>query len=172
MNVIVTGPIGSGKTTAVREAVHGLAPAWVGGIRTYPVLRNGRKVALALASHDGRERVFARAPGGADAPRDFDVDLSLFQTFGVDLLRRAAEAPLVVLDELGLLEQEARDYCDAVAGLWREHDRVVAVIQQRALAFWQDRLGPHVPHDLFDLNASDRDTLPAAIRATISRARR
>ncbi|MFO7958849.1 MAG: nucleoside-triphosphatase [Candidatus Brocadiia bacterium] len=172
MNVIVTGPIGSGKTTAVRQAVRGMAPAWVGGICTYPVLRNGRKVALALASHDGQERVFARAPGGADSPADFEVDLRVFNSFGVDLLRRAAEAPLVVLDELGLLEQQARDYCDAVADLWRQHDRVVAVTQQRALAFWQDRLGPDVPHESFDLNASDRDTLPAAIRATISRARR
>jgi len=169
VNVIVTGAIGSGKTTAVQKAIRGLRPDALGGIRTYPVVRDGRKVALVLGCHDGEEKkVFARASGGAGTVGDFEVDVGVFNTFGVALLRRAVDTPLVLLDELGVLEQQAVPYSEAVAALWRQHGKVIAVIQQRALAFWQARLGSEAPHALFDLNAADRDELPSAIRATIA----
>ncbi len=169
MNVIVTGAIGSGKTTAVTRAICALRPRHVAGIRTRAIVRRGRKVALVLGTWDGEEeRVFARASEGAESWGDFEVDLTVFNTFGVSVLRRAADAPLVVLDELGVLEQRATAYMEAAKALWRQHGEVIAVIQARALQFWLARLGPESPHALFDLNASERDDLPSAICARMA----
>lgn len=169
MNVIVTGAIGSGKTTAVTRAIRALQPRRVAGIRTRAIVRRGRKVALVLGAWEGEgERVFARASEGAESVGDFEVDLTVFNTFGLSVLRRAADAPLVVLDELGVLEQRATAYTEAAKALWRRQGNIIAVIQARALQFWLACLGPESPHALFDLNASDRDELPSSISARIA----
>jgi nucleoside-triphosphatase THEP1 len=116
--------------------------------------------------------VFARARGGASTVDDFEVDLELLNTCGVALLELAADAPLVVLDEPGVLEAGTARYADAMAGLCRRHSKVPAVVQQRALSLWTERLGDERPYELFELNAENRDELPAAICATMARALR
>ena len=164
MNVILTGAIGAGKSTAVRRAVRYVQPESVAGVITYPIRQDGRKSALALRGWDGKGQVFARARGTGNSPGErFEVDLGVFNTFGVALLHSATDAPLFVIDELGVLEQEAAPFTGAVGSLWQEHPKVLAVVQQRAMDFWAAKLGTERPYRLLHLNEANRDSLPAYI---------
>ncbi len=166
MNVVVTGEIGSGKSTAVRAALNQLgwtAPAgffthWGGAERGADVLY---AETWAGGRHPLARRVAAPvAPGGL--PYELDPD---FSRFAVAALAGANPERPVVLDELGLIELGAPDVAAAVAAAFRGPAPVLAVIQRRALDRWLDVLGRAAADRLLDVDPAARDALPAQLAA-------
>lgn len=162
MKVLVTGEIGSGKSTAVRAAMAELgwtAPAgffthWKGAGRGAPTLY--------LETWDGVCRAIARrtavpaAPGGLG----YELDEPVFTRVALESLAGAGPGRPVVLDELGRIELGALAFIGRVAELFRGSAPVLAVIQRRALGAWRERLGEAAFQNLLEVDSATRDGLP------------
>lgn len=175
VKVMVSGEIGSGKSTAVRAAMARLGwrnPAgffthWGGAERGSPVLY--------LETWAGECRPVARrvmspvAPGGLP----YQLDAEAFRSAVAAGLEPAVGGHPVVIDELGLIELGAEDVADALAELFRGPAPVLAVIQRRALGVWLERLGGGAAAaQRFDVEAATRDALPERIAAVFLRSPR
>ena len=166
MNVVVTGDIGAGKSTAVRAAMQRLGWTKPAGFFTHWDGKERGADLLCAESWAGERHPMARriaapaAPGGL--PYELDPD---FSRFAVAALAGTDSGRPVVLDELGVIELGAPDLAAAVAAAFRGPAPVLAVVQRRALGRWLDVLGPGAADRLLQLDLAGRDALPAQIAA-------
>lgn len=172
--IILSGPIGSGKTTAVRRAVELLGPQGVAcaGIAGVPVLDEaGQRLGIdALDLSTGRRRRLARFVGaGGQVCPAYEFDRRAF-SWARGVLRRAidAGAPLLVLDEIGPLElRHGRGYAPAL-------ERVLSGAVPLALLVVREPLLPRLLERLFGhqfetihLTLEDRDSAPERIARAV-----
>ena len=167
MNIVVTGDLGSGKSTAVRAAMRQLGwnrpggffthwdGAWRGADRLHVETWAGEKQVLA-------RRIETRA-GSDDLPYELDPA-------GVACLTAACRAAVaaeqpVVLDELGWIELGAPELVQAVARLFRGPAPVLAVVRRRELDRWLEILGRERVSHRIEIEAATRDAAPARIAA-------
>jgi len=163
MKVVVTGAIGSGKSTAVRAALRRLgwtAPAgfsthWNGAARGADVLW--------LETWSGEKRPLAHRRA-APAPGQIPYELvAEFPEIAVASWATAGAERPVVLDELGALEWAAPEFPAAVARLFRGPAPVLAVIQRRALERWLAAIGREHIDVLLELDPARRADWPEEI---------
>ncbi len=109
--LILTGPIGSGKTTLCLDLIEPLKKAdlVVHGIVTPPVIVNGNKVGIDLLDlQSGKKKRFAClkesvSTGLSTGKWTFDVDV---MNWGNQTLGHATPCQVLIVDELGPLEFE------------------------------------------------------------------
>lgn len=165
---VLTGPLQSGKSTVVQQVLAQLKPGRVGGFRTEP-LPEGRQPGFQIGPWDGACVPFARFTGQADGPWSLKVDTSVFSNQAVGWLRAAASADWCVLDELGILEQGADSFVQEVSRLVHSTVPLLAVIQERALPFWLQRI-PQERCRIYRLDPTNRDSLPEQLANELTRA--
>ena len=167
MKVVVTGEIGSGKSTVVRAAMaalrwekpEGFFTHWGGEARGAPVLY--------LETWHGERGPLARRISTPATPNGlpYQLDMATIEGMAMASLARAAERPPVVIDELGLIELGAMEFTDALAQQFRGPGPVLAVIQQRALERWLPLVGPGQIDRVVSVEPGTRDALPGQIAA-------
>ena len=172
-NVVVTGAIGSGKSTAVARALEilgeipGEAPT-IGGLRTGPISEGGSKVGSYLEAASGQRATFAHLGFSRDvAFGPWGVDLEVFSGLGARAVEEARGRDLVVLDELGIMEVSVDPFAEAVAGAFGSPSAVLAVIQERALDLWLERLEGAEIAAILTVTERNRDDLPERIAAIL-----
>ncbi len=103
--ILLTGPPGCGKTTAIRTVLSQL-PVEAGGFYTAEVREGGVRTGFCLRTLDGRETVLADVRfRGKPRIGKYGVDLAALDRTGVRSLREAIAAKqLVVVDEIGPME--------------------------------------------------------------------
>lgn len=163
--VILTGAIGSGKSTVVRATMRRLGwdrPAgffthWGGAARGAGILY--------FETWAGERRPMARrrAESGAAGNPPYELDGG-FAVRAAAGFSSVAAGP-VVIDELGLVEADSADFAAAVARLFRGPAPVLAVIQERALARWLGVVGPAAHPLVFRVEAASRAGLPETLVA-------
>jgi nucleoside-triphosphatase THEP1 len=139
--VLYTGPVRSGKTTALRARFEGDATA--DGLLAPDV--DGRRHVLRLATGELRP-LEASAPAEPVAVGRFTFDGAVFAWARAGLLAACAAAPAtVVVDEVGPLELDGRGLEPAVSAavrLGRESEtRVVLVVRDTLLDRVEERYG-------------------------------
>jgi len=135
--IILTGAIGAGKSTYVRKLIH-QANLAVAGFVTEKIFEDSVIVGFTLREIDGESRIIAHRDF-IDKPQfaGFGVDPSIFDTFGCAVIARAIQSGrLVLIDELGVMEQGAENFCAAARAIISGDAPYLIVIQQRALDFW------------------------------------
>lgn len=167
MKVVVTGEIGSGKSTVVRAAVKilgwdrpaGFFTHWGGADRGAPVLY--------VETWHGERGPFARRMAASATPDGLPYHLDMQSVAGIAIasLAPAAEGRSVVIDELGLIELGAVAFVEALAQLFHGPGPVLAVIQQRALERWLPLVGPGRIDRVVSVESGTRDALPGQIAA-------
>ena len=129
-HLIITGGRGTGKSTLLGK----LFPHPLRGITTYAVPKkavylceNGTKNEVAVGIFDGN------LPGKENKMRPCK---EVFSSFGTELLERLAicEDEWISIDEIGYLETECPEYCNAINSLM-EQKRVAAVVRKQELPF-------------------------------------
>ena len=163
--VILTGAIGSGKSTVLRAAMQRLGWATPAGYFTHWDGQPRGAQTLYAESWRGERIPMAhrRAPcGGPDAMPPYVLTPD-FIPFAATHLTVSEPGQPVVVDELGLIELETAPIITAVSAHFRAANPVWVVIQQRALGKW--RL--HVPElsaaTIFAVTPKNRADLPASI---------
>jgi nucleoside-triphosphatase len=173
------GERGVGKSTAIRRLTEGLLACGtkIGGFKTAAGPAPGDPGAA-----PGRDAVYLlpyRAEAGEEefsedrivAIRDrraarYEAYAPVFDAFGAELLRRAARCDLIVMDELGFMEAEARIFQDAVLSLLDGARPVLGVVKppsaSKNVAFLE-KVRTHPNVRLFPLTRENRDAAPARL---------
>ncbi|MBN2491063.1 MAG: hypothetical protein JXQ29_09455 [Planctomycetes bacterium] len=161
MKILLSGPIGIGKSTVIARAIALLDDLRVAGLRTRPLLEEGTRLGYVLESLSGEQRVFAHVdwPGTIRLGR-FGVRPEVFAELGVRALEEGLAAELAVIDELGLAEIDVAPYVRAVQALIAAPGHLLAVVQARAWPFWEARLCAPASSRRLEVSRTNRDELP------------
>lgn len=163
MPLFLTGEKQVGKSTALRRALTASSLRF-GGVMTRFDARHGlRALYLLPYSAEGELPEGAALPESAVCARMGGAGKQVFpQVFderGAALLREAADAEVIVIDELGYLESEAAGFREAVLRVLRGPKPVVGVVRQ-GLGAWADApLGT-----VIEVTAANREEVPALVR--------
>ncbi len=131
-HIVITGGRGAGKTTLLGK----LFPVPLRGVTTFAepkkavyLRENGTENNVAIGIYDGS------LPGTENKMRP---RREAFASHGVALLKKLAHCTdeWVSIDEIGYLETECPEYCNAIESLM-EQKRVVATVRKQALPFLQ-----------------------------------
>ena len=163
--IVLSGGIGSGKSTVVRAAMQILRWEQPGGFFTHWDGAERGAQRLYFETWSGERHLMARRKPAPPDAVPYELDSAILTRIAVASLAEAAVARSVVIDELGLIELDAAGFPEAVARLFRGAAPVLAVIQQRALDRWLETIGrDHVTRRM-DATPANRDVLPARIAA-------
>jgi nucleoside-triphosphatase len=168
--LLLTGPPGVGKTTALRRACEALRIAPLRGFFTEEVRAGGARQGFRLVTLDGEERVIAdvRRPG---APRvgKYGVDVA-----AIDAVARRVLAPdpvpaLFIIDEIGKMECLANGFVVAVRALLALQRPLFATIALRGEGLIEEvKRDPRAR--LVHLTRDNRDRMPREIARMLQRA--
>ena len=163
--IVLSGEIGSGKSTVVRAAMRRLGWEQPGGFCTHwdGAGRGARH--LYFETWGGERQLMAQRMPAAGNAVPYKLDRANFSRLAVASLAEAATGRPVVIDELGLIELDADGFPEAVAKLFRGDAPVLAVIQQRALDRWLEAIGRECLTRRVETTAANRAALPAQIAA-------
>lgn len=169
-HLLITGPPGCGKTTAIRSIATALeqSGARVRGFWTEEMRERGARIGFGVETVAGKKGTLARA-GMRSSWRvgRYGVDLENFESVAVAELDAAlAEAAsgaavILVIEEIGKMELFSRRFRDAVARALDDVAHVVATIMQQRHPF-ADALKARSDVRLITVTARNRAGLPAA----------
>ena len=165
MKVVISGEIGSGKSAAVREAMKQLGWNMPGGFFTHWDGKERGAGILYFETWSGEKHVLARRiaepvhPGGLP----YELDREHFTKYALASLSDSASERPIVIDELGALDLDVKDFSVAVTKLFHGPAPVLVVIQHRALKQWLDVIDPKNVQHLLQADVATRAALPAQL---------
>jgi nucleoside-triphosphatase len=167
--ILLTGPPGSGKTTAIRRVVRALeVPA--GGFYTEEIREGRRRVGFRIVTLEGREAVMAHVDfGGPQRVSRYGVDVDAIDGLAVESMRQALEAQrLVVIDEIGPMELLSEAFREAVVDALEAPAPVLGTIMRRSTAF-TDRVKSRPRVALVEIRREDREGIVDEIVERLNR---
>ncbi len=133
MHIFLSGPPGIGKSTIIRKVVETLQVV-PGGFLTRSYFDGGKELAaVRILSPDGYDpsaEVGLRLPDGT-----WESNADVFNEIGVALLERQAKAPLILMDELGFMEERAKRFQEKVLACLYGPCPVLGVMKPFSLPF-------------------------------------
>ncbi len=162
--IILTGELHIGKSTLVRTILHDLRVSHC-GVFCEPVSEEGQQVGYALrVAGETKLDVFAhKNRGGETSLGVFKCDLKPFERAALYLSNcLTMQPPLVVIDEIGVIEKKARAYHLAVQKLLDSPLVVLLVVQKRADYMWKVIDGRR-DCQVYKVTPDNRAQLPGAI---------
>lgn len=161
-NILITGPIGVGKSTVLRNVLTYLDNRGVlyGTLFTQPVIQDGVRVGYTLIDSSGRLCTFASEQ--IVSPIRFSkyrIDVKAFDQFGVAVLQTMLEnKDVLIIDEIGLMEQTARLFRAKVQQCLDSDKLFIAVYQMRA-GWFSSHLGERRDMCCFVVTEKNRDRI-------------
>jgi nucleoside-triphosphatase len=164
-NIFVTGSIHVGKSTVINSVIKAL-PGWrINGFRTTPIFEEKKRSGFVFESLDGYRECFAHIDLNTRNKYDiYHYDLTIFNDFGVRTLEKAlTESDLIIMDEIGAMEREARKFQKALKKCLDSPIFVLGAFQKRARWF-QDFVQPREDTKIFMVDESNRSTVSQSIK--------
>ncbi len=163
MALLITGPPGIGKTTAIRAVASGLAGARLGGFFTQEMRNRGVRRGFELVTFDGRRAVMAHVDHrGGPRVGKYGVDTDVLETTARTSLAVDRGIDVYLVDEIGKMECLSPGFVTAMRTLLDAGRPVVATIGERGGGFIAEvKRRPDVA--LWRLTHDNRDAVPARI---------
>ena len=125
--ILLTGPPGCGKTTAVMRIIENFDQKKMSGFYTQEIRRGGNREGFKWKCLDGREGTLAHIDiKGRARVRRYGVDIESFEKSAVPALE--ADAELIVIDEIGKMECFSEKFAAAVRKLFESDKAVLATV--------------------------------------------
>ena len=139
VKILLTGPPGCGKTTAVIRIVERLDPHKTAGFYTHEIRIDGVRKGFGWKRLDGPEGTLAHIDiRGPLKVGKYGVDVAELERRVVPALDAAnARAELFVIDEIGKMECLSKKFVDAVQLLLASDKCVLATVAQKGRGFLQ-----------------------------------
>ena len=133
MNIIVCGFSGSGKTTAIKRILAG-APETVYGFWTEKLAEDPLTGIAPVYIHECGEPLSFAEDHQIGACKDCSAEKrpAVFDGVGVALLHDIPEGSLVLLDEIGVMEDAAQAFKKRIFELLDGNYRVIAAVRDRS----------------------------------------
>lgn len=168
-NILLTGPPGIGKTTAMMRIAERLEGRRVAGFTTEEIRVGGRREGFGIATFDGRGGILAHVEHRSrHRVGKYGVDVQGFEELVCPILESAAdEADVVLVDEIGKMECFSRRFCEAIERLADGPVPLVATIALRGgglIAAMKAR--PDV--QVHTLTYANRDSIPVTIAGLLA----
>lgn len=165
-NIFLTGEVGVGKSTVISKVLSLLPQVICGGFRTVsemPIIGGNLlevyiEKAWEQTPHDAEHMVGTRLGHGR-----FTSYQQTFDTVGTPILfATPANATLILMDELGMMEDNATLFRQAVMNALDGELPVLGVIKPKHTDFL-DAIRAHESSEIIEVTLDNRDELPAHI---------
>jgi nucleoside-triphosphatase len=170
MRILLTGPPGCGKTTAVARIVAALSgKVRMAGFYTEEIREAGRRVGFRWQRLDGRTGTLAHVhTKSPHRVSKYGVDVESFETQAVSILDpHATGVDLFVIDEIGKMECFSARFVEAIHLLLKSDKSVLATVAQKGTGLIREvKSHPHI--ELVHLTRENRDEMTRKIIATLS----
>ena len=166
-HIVLCGQRGVGKSTLARR----LLEDWTGPIRGFvtrssPPDTDGFRSIYLHAADDPTPVEHTRNRVGRTNRTEHTMWPEVFDGLGVELLR-AEPGSLILMDELGFLEQDAADFRRQVLRCLDGNIPVLAVIKHKTHIPFLQEIRTHPRVQLYQVTAENRDDLPAVLSPLI-----
>ncbi len=174
--ILLTGPPGVGKTTAVKAVVT-LLGGRAGGFYTRELRHRGSRTGFEIVTLDGRSAWLAsRAPLPTFRSEaqfgTYRVNLTAVNSCAVPaMLRAVAAGKIVVIDEIGPMEMLSPLFCDTVQKILDGPAAVIGTLVQRPTPFG-NRVRGLERVKVITLTPENREQIPPQVAAQLSENRR
>ena len=166
MALLLTGPPGAGKTTAIRAVADVLGRSRLGGFFTQEIRTRGVRQGFELITFDGKRAVMAHVDRqGTPRVGKYGVDVGVLDTMSRAALAVRRDVEVYLVDEIGKMECLSAGFVEAVQALLAAAGpRAVATVGQRGGGFIDEvKRRPDV--ELWELTRDNRDAMPARVLA-------
>jgi len=139
VKILLTGPPGCGKTTAVMRIVERLDPHKAAGFYTHEIRIDGVRKGFGWKRLDGPEGILAHVNiKSCYKVGRYGVDIAEFERSVVPVLDAdRAGIELLLIDEIGKMECLSKKFVDAVQLLLASDKCVLATVAQKGRGFIQ-----------------------------------
>ncbi len=161
--LLLTGPPGIGKTTAMRRVAEGLSGRRLGGFTTEEIREKGQRVGFGLESFDGTRSVLAHL--GIASPHRvsrYGVDLAALDRFVDSTLDPAARPDVFLVDEIGRMECLSPRFVTAIERIFDGEIPMVATIAERGVGLIE-RVKRRPDAVLWTMTRASRNEIPRRV---------
>lgn len=161
--IFVTGPVQAGKTTLLERVIDSCAP-------TQKIYGFCTKKLPSRSKYSGAGNIYIYPAGGqliADeahcvgevfTQQSIKKHSEVFESVGVDLLNGIPEGSIILMDELGFLENSAEKFCSRILELLNGDYLIIGAIKPRNLPFL-NAVREHPKTKLYELTEQNRSEL-------------
>ncbi|MHC4665291.1 MAG: NTPase [Planctomycetota bacterium] len=137
VKILLTGPPGCGKTTAVMKVIAGLDPVKVAGFYTEEIREEGVRKGFRWVRLDRESGILSHVDiKGPAKVGKYGVDIAGFEKNVVPVLNPGqAGVQLFVIDEIGNMECFSEKFVTAVRRLFKSDNLVLATVAQKGGGF-------------------------------------
>jgi len=160
--LLLTGPPGIGKTTALRAAVRKLGAFDLVGFYTEEIRAHRERRGFRLITFGGEEATIAHVDLPPPRVSKYGVDVATIDRFAATLRAAQDSSAVYVIDEIGKMECLSRIFVDATRRLLNSDRPLVATVALRGGGFIAEVKRRH-DVELWTIARATRDTLPDRI---------
>ncbi len=158
--LLLTGPPGIGKTTAIRRIAEGLAGRRLGGFTTAEIRERGERLGFGLESFSGESAVLAHV--GIASPHRvsrYGVDLEALDRFVAITLDPSAKPDVFLVDEIGKMECLSPRFVSAIERILEGEIPLIATIAERGAGLIE-RVKTREGAVIWTITRANRDGIP------------
>ncbi len=168
MIVFLTGDRQIGKSTAIQRFLKAFPQLCLGGFFTRSAgmdvyMLPASASSSVLLSEDPSGETFSAAGGFPVGKRRIGGFPELFDTKGAELLRNSENADLIILDEIGWMEEKADVYSSEILRLVHSGKNILGVIRKGCSTKLCQELRSLPSVKILELNESNRDQMPETL---------
>lgn len=167
-NILLTGPPGCGKTTAIVKTAHLLHDLRVSGFHTEEIREDHERVGFRIVTFSGEKGILAhRSFTGGPRVSRYVVDVQGFERLALPAIDpalggSASKADAFIIDEIGKMECYSRAFQDAIRRLLDSPKPVLATIALKGSGIIAE-IKSREDVELISISAANRDSLPAEL---------